>query len=126
MNTIKVRQIDFCFSETIPFQCNSNNPHWSNFVNFITLIAPGFERYFIKAIRQVLPQIKDAAVRADAELFCQQEAQHSRQHLAHMKVLSAYYPGLDQVRRDVTASYEQLFERESMKFHLSYAATVEL
>jgi predicted metal-dependent hydrolase len=73
-----------------------------------------------------MPHIKDPAVRADAELFCQQEAQHSRQHLAHMKVLSAHYPGLDEVRREVTASYERLFERESMDFHLSYAASVEL
>jgi predicted metal-dependent hydrolase len=73
-----------------------------------------------------MQDIKNPQVKADAELFCQQEAQHSRQHLAHMKVLSAYYPGLDQVRRDVTASYEQLFERESLAFHLSYAATVEL
>lgn len=123
---LTVRQIDFQFSGHIPFQSNPDNPHWSNFVNFITLIAPGFERYFIKAIRQVMPEIKDAAVKADADLFCQQEAQHSRQHLAHMKVLSAYYPGLDDVRREVTASYERLFERESMEFHLSYAATVEL
>ena len=123
---LTVRQIDFRFSESIPFQSNPHNPHWSNFVNFITLIAPGFERYFIKAIRQVMPHIKDPSVKADAELFCQQEAQHSRQHLAHMKVLSAHYPGLDEVRREVTASYERLFERECMDFHLSYAASVEL
>lgn len=123
---LKVRRIDFPFSAAIPFQCNPHNPHWSNFVNFITLIAPGFERYFIKAIRQVMPQIKDPAVRADADLFCQQEAQHSRLHLEHMKVLCGYFPGLDEVRRDVTASYERLFERESMAFHLSYAASIEL
>ncbi len=123
---LKVRQIDFAFHDSIPFQCNPHNPHWSNFVNFITLIAPGFERYFIKAIRQSLPLIRDEAVRADAELFCQQEAQHSRQHLAHMKVLSAHYPGLENVRKAVTESYEQLFERETIAFHLSYAASVEL
>lgn len=125
-HTLKVRQIDFPFHDGIPFQCNPHNPHWSNFVNFITLIAPGFERYFIKAIRQTLPDIKDPRVRADAELFCQQEAQHSRQHLAHTKVLAAHYPALDEVRREVTASYERLFARESMAFHLSYAASVEL
>jgi predicted metal-dependent hydrolase len=122
---LKVRQIDFRFDADIPFQCNPHNPHWSNFVNFITLIAPGFERYFIKAIRHVLPRIKDPAVRADAELFCQQEAQHSRQHLAHMAVLAKHHPALDQVRRDITASYDALFERESIEFHLAYAATVE-
>jgi predicted metal-dependent hydrolase len=125
-HTLTVRQLDFPFHDGIPFQCNPQNPHWSNFVNFITLIAPGFERYFIKAIRQVLPTIKNPAVRADADLFCQQEAQHSRQHLAHMKVLAAHYPALDDVRREVTASYERLFARESIAFHLSYAASVEL
>ena len=126
MSTIKVRHIDFTFRDDIPFQFNPHNLHWSNFVNFITLIAPGFERYFIKAIRLSMQDIKNPRVKADAELFCQQEAQHSRQHLAHMKILSAYYPGLDDVRKEVTASYEKLFERESMAFHLSYAATVEL
>ena len=123
---LKVRQIDFPFHGGIPFQSNPANPHWSNFVNFITLIAPGFERYFIKAIRQVMPEISNPTVRADAELFCQQEAQHSRQHLAHMKVLAAHYPGLDDVRQAVTASYVRLFERETIAFHLAYAATVEL
>lgn len=123
---LKVRQLDFPFHNSIPFQCNPGNPHWSNFVNFITLIAPGFERYFIKAVRQALPLIRDDAVRADAELFCQQEAQHSRQHLAHTAVLAAHYPGLDEVRKAVTTSYERLFERETIAFHLSYAASVEL
>lgn len=125
-HVLKVRQINFPFRDDMPFQCNPHNLHWSNFVNFITLIAPGFERYFIKAIRQALPLIRDPAVKADAELFCQQEAQHSRQHLAHMKVLAAHYPGLDAVREEVTASYERLFERETIAFHLSYAASVEL
>lgn len=125
-HTLTVRQLNFPFHPDIPFQSNPCNLHWSNFVNFITLIAPGFERYFIKAIRQALPLIKDPAVKADAELFCQQEAQHSRQHLAHMAVLSAHYPGLDAVRQAVTDAYERLFERNTIAFHLSYAASVEL
>ena len=123
---LTVRHIDFRFDAAMPFQCNPANPWWSNFVNFMALIGPGFERYFIRAIRQAMPQIRDPAVRADAELFCQQEAQHARQHLAHLKVLTARFPGLEDVRREVTASYERLYERERLAFHLSYAATVEL
>jgi predicted metal-dependent hydrolase len=80
----------------------------------------------VKAIRQAMPRIRDPRVREDAELFCQQEAQHARQHLAHMKVLSAHHPGLEDVRRQVTASCDRLFERERLAFHLAYAATVEL
>lgn len=126
MPSLKVRKIDFRFGNDIPFQFNPNHPRWSNFVNYITVIAPGFERYFIRAIRASIPQIRDPRVKEDAELFCQQEAQHSRQHLAHLKVLVDKYPGLEETRLAVLASYEKLFAEKPMAFHLAYAATVEL
>lgn len=126
MATLKVRKIDFRFDDDIAFQWNPGNPYWGNFVNYATLIAPGFERYFIKATRAAMPRISDPAIALDADLFCKQEATHSRQHLAHLKVLSDKYPGLEQVRQEVTQSYEDLFKRESLDFHLAYAAVIEL
>lgn len=126
MSELKVRKIDFRFDDDIPFQSCPNNPHWGNFVNLITLIGPGFERYFIRAIREAMPRIRDQRVRQDAELFCQQEAQHSRQHLAHLRVLSNKYPGLAETAKQVTASYEKLLASKPLEFHLAYAATVEL
>jgi len=125
MGELKVRSIDFTFDE-VPFYWNRGNPHWGNFVNFVTVIGPAFERYFIKAIRQAMPLIKDPAVKKDADLFCLQEAQHSRQHLAHLRALTDQYPALEAIRKQVLDSYEHLFATESMEFHLSYAATVEL
>jgi predicted metal-dependent hydrolase len=126
MSQLKVRKIDFAFSDDIPFQSCPGNPYWGNFVNLISLIGPGFERYFIRAIREAMPRIRDARVRADAELFCQQEAQHARAHLAHLKVLTSRYPGLEETSREVTASYERLLASKPLEFHLAYAATVEL
>lgn len=126
MSQLKVRKIDFTFDDDIAFQPCPGNPYWGNFINFITLIGPGFERYFIKAIREAMPRIRNAGVRADAELFCQQEAQHARAHLAHLKVLTSKYPGLDDTAKAVTASYERLLASKPLEFHLGYAATVEL
>jgi predicted metal-dependent hydrolase len=126
MSRLKVRPIQFRFDETTSYYWHHSNTQWGNLVNFITLIGPAFERYFIKAIRQALPQIKNPAVREDAELFCHQEAQHSRQHLAHFQALGKQHPGLDEVRKQVLSSYEKLFASRSLEFHLSYAATVEL
>jgi len=126
MTQLKVRKIDFKFDSEIPFQPCPNNPYWGNFVNLITLIGPGFERYFIRAIREAMPRIRDARVKHDADLFCQQEAQHSRVHLAHLKVLASKYPGLDETAKAVTASYEKLLASQPLEFHLGYAATVEL
>lgn len=126
MSQLKVRKIDFRFDDDIPFQSCPDNPYWGNFVNLITLIGPGFERYFIKAIREAMPQIRDPRVAEEADLFCQQEAQHARQHLAHLKVLTSKYPGLDDTAKAVTASYERLLRDKPLDFHLGYAATVEL
>jgi predicted metal-dependent hydrolase len=126
MSRLKVRPIEFRFDETTAYYWHHGNTQWGNLVNFITMIGPAFERYFIKAIRQALPQIQNPAVREDAELFCHQEAQHSRQHLAHLQALCKQHPGLDEIRQQVLASYEYLFASRSLEFHLSYAATVEL
>lgn len=126
MSELKVRKIDFRFDDDIPFQPCPNNPQWGNFVNLITLIGPGFERYFIRAIREAMPKIRDERINREADLFCQQEAQHSRQHIAHLKVLTNKYPGLADTAKQVTASYEKLLASNPLQFHLAYAATVEL
>lgn len=126
MAALKVRHIDFQFDDDIPFQWNPGNPYWGNFVNYATLIAPAFERYFIKATRDAMPQIKNPAVAEDAELFCQQEAQHSKHHLAHLRLLIRKYPELEQVQKAVMKSYEELYKNESLEFHLAYAAVIEL
>lgn len=126
MSVIQVRQIDFQFDEDIPFQWNPGNPDWGNFVNLMTIIIPGFERYLIKATRAALPRIADPAVAEDADLFCKQEAQHSRQHMEHLRVLTDKHPGLREVYDAVMASYEELYEREPLEFHLAYASIAEL
>lgn len=126
MADLKVRKIDFQFPDDIPFQWNPGNADWGNFVNFATLIAPAFERYFIKATRLAIPQIADQAVAKDANLFCLQEAQHSKHHIAHLKMLIAKHPEIEQASQAIMQSYEDLFARESMDFHLAYAAIVEL
>lgn len=126
MTGLKVRKIDFQLTEDMPFQAFPDNPQWGNFVNVITLIAPAFERYFIRAFRTAIPHIDDAVLKKEAEDFCAQEAQHSKHHMAHLKVLAHHYAGLADTEKKIRASYDQLFKTESEAFHLSYAATVEL
>lgn len=126
MSRLKVRQLPFRFDEKTPYYWNQGNPYWGNVVNFISIIGPAFERYFIRAIRQSMPLIQDTAIKEDAELFCLQEGQHSKQHLLHLQALIKQHPGLEQTRQQVLDSYEQLFVSRSLEFHLAYAATIEL
>lgn len=123
---LKVRKIDFEFPLDIDFQWNPANPYCGNFVNFVALIAPAFERYFIRATKQAMPLILDPQIKHDAQLFCYQEGQHSKHHLAHFKVLAHHCPQLEQAQAAIAASYEQLFEQQSLNYHLAYAATIEL
>ena len=126
MSDITVRQIDFEFGDDIAFNWNPGNVEWGNFVNLITIIVPAFERFVIKITRSAIPHLSDPRVARDADLFCRQEAQHSRHHIEHIKVLTGRYPGLQQVAYDIMASYEELLEQESLEFCLAYAATAEL
>ena len=126
MSTLKVRKIDFRFPDDIALQWCPHNPGWGNCVNYASVIGPAFEKYFIRAFRQAMPLIKNPAIKADADLFCQQEAQHSRHHLEHMRMLTRKYPGLEQTRQAVMASYDQLLASHDLKFHLAYTACIEL
>lgn len=126
MSRLKVRQIPFRFDENTPYYWNRGNPYWGNAVNFVSMIGPAFERYFIKAIRQAMPQISDPILKEDADLFCLQEGQHSKQHRAHLHALSQQYPGLEETHQRILDSYEQLFASRPLEFHLAYAATIEL
>lgn len=126
MSTLKVRKIDFQFPDDIELQWCPKNPYWGNCGNYASVIGPAFEKYFIRAFRDAIPLIKNPEVKADAEMFCFQEAQHSKQHLAHMAMLARKYPGLEQTRQAVLASYENLLQTRDLKFHLAYAAGIEL
>jgi predicted metal-dependent hydrolase len=125
-SSLKIREIDFTFDENIPFHWNPNQVLLGNFVNMVTLAVPAFEGHCIRATRLVMPDIKDPALAREAELFCIQEAQHSKQHIDHLKVLTKAHPGLENVYIDVTKSYQNLYDSQSTEFNLAYAALVEL
>jgi predicted metal-dependent hydrolase len=125
MTDVKVRRIDFQFDDDIPFRFNPHNIGASDWVNAATLVAPEFEGHFIKVIRGVIPQLS-GTVRHEADLFCKQEAQHAKHHIAHQALLLNKYPQLEDTRDKIHASYTRLLDEESLEFNLAYAASIEL
>jgi len=59
MTAIAYRRMAFDFPDDIPFQFNPANVAMSDAVNALTLTAPAFEPYFIKAFRDAIPLLKD-------------------------------------------------------------------
>lgn len=125
MTALKLRRIAFAFDERTPFQWNRQNPFFGLLGNTVTFFAQPFERYMVAAMRDARPRIADPAIRAEAEAFLRQEAQHARIHRLHADALIAQYPGLQETLDAMQASYDALQASESLEFHLAYAANIE-
>lgn len=123
---LKVRKLRFEFPDDIPFWFNPKSRDASLMVNGLSFLAPAFERYFIRAIREAMPRIRDDAARAEANRFCIQEGQHAKFHLEHQQLLLRKHPALEAVRDEVARSYDDLQHAESTEFALAYATTIEL
>lgn len=125
MKTLKNRKIDFRFDDDIPFDWNPGNTGVGNVVNYASMIAPAFEKYFIRVTRQALPMIKSPEVLANAKEFCAQEGTHARHHNAHMGMLIRKYSGLEAAQKKVAASYDRIFEERNLEFHAAYMINLE-
>jgi predicted metal-dependent hydrolase len=123
---IKVRKPRFEFPDDIPFWFNPKNRDASLIANGLSLMAPAFERYFIKAIRDAMPRIRDGGAKEEANRFWLQEGQHARFHIEHQNLLLRKHPALEAVRDEVNRSYDDLYRNESTDFALAYATTIEL
>jgi len=125
MQELKTRRIAFHFDDDVPFDWNPGNPAVGNATNYGAVIAPAFERYFVKVTRDALRLVDDPEVVRNAQQFCAQEGTHSRHHRSHMAVLLKRYPGLQQALDEVEASYDRLYEERDLEFHLAYMAVLE-
>jgi len=125
MSEVEFRRMRFDVDDAVPFQWNTANPASGLMANMISFIAVGFERYIVLAVKDALTTITDPELRSEAEVFLAQEAQHSAAHRRHVNALIAQYPGLSDVLDGVIGSYEELYRRRPLKFHLAYIASLE-
>lgn len=122
---VTFRKMRFDIDASIPFRWNSTNPASALMSNVISFFAVGFERYIVLVVKDALKVIEDADLRAQAEVFLAQEAQHSAAHRKHVNSLVAQYPRLQETLDRVIASYEELYADKPLNFHLAYIASLE-
>jgi predicted metal-dependent hydrolase len=124
MSDLQIRRIPFAF-EGVDFIWNPAQPSFSAFMNMISFMAIGLEKYFCRAIAQAETQIRDPKVLEEARLFRMQEAIHSQAHKLHAAALIERYPGLRETLDRSIASYDALYEAHDLRFHLGYAGGLE-
>ncbi len=124
MHDLVLRKIPFNF-DNVEVLWQPENPTFSMMMNGVTFQAIGFERYMCLAMRDAEPFITDPEVLEEARLFRAQESVHSLAHRVHVKALVERYPALQGVFDEAIASFDEIYQREDLHFHLAYAANIE-
>jgi len=114
--------IDFARSDGL---WNADHPELSHTLNAFQLALPYLEPYFIDAIKEASPHIRDARLLAEVRAFCAQEANHARLHKRYSKLLHARYPRLREhevaIRESLIASRQQ----DPLDYRLAYTSAYE-
>ncbi|HET9117258.1 MAG TPA: metal-dependent hydrolase [Pseudonocardiaceae bacterium] len=124
MSDLQVRQLPFDF-DGVEFLWNPANPAFSVFANCVSFWVIGLERYLVRIMKDADEHISDPRVRQEAKLFMQQEAVHAKTHRRHVKALIDRYPALQAALESAVASYDDLYQRRDLRYHLAYAAALE-
>ncbi len=124
MSNLGFRDISFSLDD-VPFLWNPSNPAFSVLMNQITLFVVGFEKYMCRVMRDAEAVITDPEVLEEARAFRLQEAIHAKKHMQHARALIKQYPPLQATFDQVMCDYDELYESESLAYHLAYAGGLE-
>jgi len=83
------RRPDFPFDASIPRHWLGGNALATHFFNGLNLVFPDGERFFIQAVRDHLPQLRDPELARQAREFFGQEGRHAYEHERYFDTLRA-------------------------------------
>lgn len=122
---IVVRRIPFALEEGIDPVWHPEMPEWSHMINGASLTMPYLEPFLIRSIKEALPRIDDPQLRAEAQAFVEQEAQHFQNHRRYNEMLKANgYAVLADVEESYRDEYGAMADRP-LRWKLAYTAGFE-
>lgn len=123
VHPITVRRMKFEVPSADEFQplCIAGSSALSYMHLAMGLYVAYLEPFFVLSLRRVMDQIRDEALREDADRFSRQEAQHYRRHMDFNKaVLTHGYPGLTQRIEILKADFEGFLANRTDQFRIGY------
>ncbi|POP53168.1 metal-dependent hydrolase [Zhongshania marina] len=105
------------------------DPELAQFWNAVSIGLPLLEGYLIRALaksKKLLPEDREDLY-ADCELFCKQEANHSKTHMAFNDMVRGlgYYPEMDKYTDKLRADYERFDREYGLRHAMLYAEGFE-
>lgn len=122
--TIAPRKVAFQYPDDLNPVWNPNVPEFAIAANSISLLMPFVEPYVIKAVKSAADDLPEP-LRAAADAFCRQEAQHHKQHQNFNRILATHYGGVTRLERWMKRTYDWLWKTRSQSFSLAFAAGAE-
>ncbi|GAA2351767.1 metal-dependent hydrolase [Saccharopolyspora halophila] len=89
---LHARDVEFDWSQ-LPMHWIPGEPFATHFLNFLHLVLPEGERWFVEVFKEALPLVIDERLAADVRGFIGQEAVHAESHQGVVDHLDAH--GLD-------------------------------
>jgi predicted metal-dependent hydrolase len=123
MHPITVRTMKFDVPRGAEFQplCVAGSSVLSYTHLAMGLYVAHLEPFFVKSLRRVADQIRDEALREDADRFSRQEAQHYRRHMDFNKAVFAHgYPGLEMRVKALREDFEGFLANKTDQFRIAY------
>lgn len=124
MSHLTVRDLNLDF-QGVPFIWNPAQPAFSYLANIISFQTVGFEKFICKTVHQALPMIESSVLAAEARDFLDQEAKHSKAHMAHVKGLIEQYPEMRGVLDESMADFERKWDANGLHYKIAYSAIIE-
>jgi predicted metal-dependent hydrolase len=122
---IEVRRLAFDVRGEAKGLWNPRKPELSHTLNAFQLALPYLEPYFIDTIREASETLTDPKLKQEAALFCEQEANHSREHMRYNRFLRQHYPELHEFEARIRESLARSKREDSLPVRLAYTAGYE-
>ncbi|MCB0508197.1 MAG: metal-dependent hydrolase [Chitinophagales bacterium] len=110
---IKVRRVNFQFSDKNKRFYYKDNPFSTHFINVLHILFPTGERFFVNSVLKHQKEIKDEKLKKQVRNFCGQEGIHSSMHERFWNILKAkgynfegYENHIDKLLHKVVAKIE--------------------
>lgn len=123
---VKARRVSFATEKTDAKNWFNKSAFLTSLGNAFNLLFPEGEKYFIRHVKNFLPQIEDKKILEDAKGFIGQEMQHSIQHEKFWQTMQEQGYEIDSILKFVRAfSFDFLEPMLSDKMNLSTVAGFE-
>ncbi len=122
---IQPRNFDMPLGDDTPRYFANNDPYLTHFMNALSCIFPGGERFFVSSVLAYQKQVTDPELKRQVRQFCAQESIHGQQHEAFNRWTEKYGLGMAEMTKDYEAILLKTSKRESKLSKLAMTAALE-